>query len=70
MIQKISATEMTLERPMSPKLIQNPFGFFKKGISSKFMPKIPLISVSGMNSAVSMVSTVTISFVLCAVAEK
>ncbi len=40
LIQTINAKEITLDRPMSPKLIQNPFGFSRRGVSLKFMPKV------------------------------
>ena len=70
MIQKIRPSDIRLDRPIRPMVIQKPFGFSSRGIFPKFMPKMPLIKVSGMNRAVNMVSTVTISLVLCAVAEK
>jgi hypothetical protein len=55
---------------MAPMVIQKPSRFFSSGMTSKFIPKMPVISVSGMNSAVITVSVRMISLVRWAMAAK
>ena len=55
---------------IAPIVIQKPARVCRPGRNSKFIPKMPVISVSGMKIAVIVVKVRITSFVLNAVDEK